>query len=1222
MNDSSPRWTDEQRRAICTGGAHLLVSAAAGSGKTAVLAERCAHFVCDAQPPCDVDQLLVVTFTRAAASEMRSRIEIALQARQGKRADRRLRRQLMLLERAQINTVHGFCTSVLRQHFNLAGLDPGFRMIDDEEAALLRLETAREVLGRRYDNDAGGEFQQFVGQYAGGNDELLVQQILRLHDLLCSVVDPAAWVVRAQALLSDTAANGIDGSALGAQLLQLAGRLLADLHRRCVEAAQAIVRIDGPGAYVEQANELRATVEVWRQKFARVNIDALCAEVSEFTVPKAPKVSPDAPNKELAKALLDDAKKQFKAGPLVAVARFTAQQWIDGVRQVIGPTDVLLDLAGEFGQEYGLRKRQAASLDFSDLERLTQRVLENDTAAEAYQRQFRHVLVDEYQDINELQDAILSRLAPERGATTRFEQDLFCVGDVKQSIYRFRLADPRRFMQRDRAYRPQGRVIDLQANFRSRRPLLQAINAVFARIMTADAAEIEYDASHQLRPGIEYPVSAAGDSFAGAPIELHLIPPGNGAAAGHDGDGEEEDDRVELDRAQREAALVAGRIRAIVGADGSPPRLVFDKSLPVAGAQLRPARFGDVVILLRAMQHKATQFMQVLRAAGIPVHTESRSGFFESTEIRDVLALLALLDNARQDIPLAAVLRSPLTGLEQPDDAMARIRLAMPNAPFHLAAARYARNSGSDALAASMKAFFDRLHRWRVLAHQRPVAEVLWQVYEETGYLAFCAGLQDGEQRVANLIELHERARQFGTFQRQGLRRFMRFLESLRDEHDLGQPTIATEVDDAVRIMSIHHSKGLEFPVVIVPDVGKQHNLRDSEGMILVDREGGVGLCCVDEERGVWYPSLPWLLVRERMRRQSLAEEMRVLYVAMTRAREHLILVGTCDDARLNSWKQRWCGHRGPLPDEEILASRSVLDWLGPVAVAAGQDAPPPIEIITHSEEEISALATPIAQRPRRTPLQEKLARLEPLSPPPAESPAVAKLVARLTREYPRELFTRMPAVLSVGAITKEGRIAPGGAGAAFRDEVEFTPELHLPQFARTDGRRAPTELGSAVHAVLEHLDLARPCDADDVRKQIAGLVDRRFIPAAAAAGIDVEAIAWLMASPLGTLMRRNVKTLRRELAVIFPVDVPGDSTDPRDRIMVRGRIDAMFIDDGGLVVVDYKTDRVTADTIESRVEFYTPQVQSYRDAVAGITGLPVRSVYLAFLMPRELRKL
>ena len=359
-----------------------------------------------------------------------------------------------------------------------------------------------------------------------------------------------------------------------------------------------------------------------------------------------------------------------------------------------------------------------------------------------------------------------------------------------------------------------------------------------------------------------------------------------------------------------------------MGFDGCSPMSVVGRTSDGI-LEPRPIRYSDIVILLRcSMRIKGDEYADVIRAHGIPVHSESGTGYFESTEVRDMLALLSLLDNQQQDIPMAAVLRSPLAGLPEPEDCLARIAVIggkfQPRLPFHQAVIRYA-ESASDDLAANLKAFFGMLVDWRDRARRRPLAELIWTIYHETGYLAFVEGLPNGEQRVANLIDLHERARQFGGFHRQGLKRFLDFLEQLRDRSDLGQPSIASEADDVVRIMTVHGSKGLEFPVVIIPDLGKRINLGDCSGNILLDRDAGLAMAVVDEARQIRYPSLATVVVQDQLLRQSLAEEMRVLYVAMTRAREHLILIGSCGESTTDSWRSRWGSHQGAFPCDEII---------------------------------------------------------------------------------------------------------------------------------------------------------------------------------------------------------------------------------------------------------------------------------------------------------------
>jgi ATP-dependent helicase/nuclease subunit A len=1238
------RWTPQQQRGIETTGRSLLVSAAAGSGKTAVLAARCGYLVCDAPPEhrCDVDQLLVVTFTRAAASEMRSRIEQALRQRLGasESDDARLARQIMLLDRAGISTLHSFCTNVLRRHFNVVGLDPNFRMLDEDEAFLLRIETARQLLAERYEADTLGEFQAMIDSYAEGDDERLLKRVIHAHNMLCSIVDPRGWLTTARDRIAEAARGPLGKSELGREMAGLIQDRLSDFRRRCIDAVKQFSRSEPLVPYAEWVNELIAALEGINEDFQGENFDKLSAAIKAFPMPKLPRMASTVPGKEDAKKQIDKLRDELSpGGALHDLCRFSGREWQEGLAGVLPGTDIFVDLVGQFTQRYTAAKAEVGVLDFNDLERLTLQVLRGPDeqgrlspsgTARAYHAQFRHVLVDEYQDINEVQDAILSLvsrdcISGQEGAV----QNLFCVGDVKQSIYRFRLADPRRFLDRDERLRTCGdpsigEVIDLQSNFRSRPPLLDALNCVFERLMTAAAAEINYDQSHRLHPGAAYPPAGKVRCFEGGPIELHLLPSAEGSVVIDDSAGSADVAELELDRTEREAAFVAHRILQLLDDDPARRMHVMDRA-PDGQLQPRPLRRSDIVILLRATQYKAAAFSDMLRACGVPVHADSGSGFFNSMEIRDLLALLSTLDNLQQDIPLAAVLRSPLSGLAEPENSLARIRLAYPGSaehvPFHQAVARYALEQ-HDELAAHLRDLLGRLDGWRRLAQQRPLAEVLWAIYDSTGYLAFCAGLRGGEQRVANLIRLHERAHQFGSFQRQGLRRFMQFLQSLQDdEKDLGQPSVASEADDVVKIMSIHRSKGLEFPVVILPDLGKKHNLSDTAGPILIDRAAGLGLNCVDEAKRIRYPSMGSFLVQERIRRQSLAEELRVLYVAMTRAKEHLILVGTCKADQPGNWSRRWGDHEGALPSEEVLRSGCMLDWIGPVFAATEHMNPPPFGLTMHGEEEVRAWSAPATRRPQLSDRQQQVARLEPLEPPPAANPDAERIRQRLTGSYAFDPYTQLAAAQSVGSLKKHRQGDSDAEKSAPRDSRRLDEQLPAPRCVAESLSPSPTEVGSAVHRVLQCIDFSRPGTGTEIGRQIAEMVDRKLLSPAEAESVDVSIVEWLLSTKLGHLLRSHAPQVRRELPVFYPMPV-GNSDDSFDRVMVRGRIDAMIPDPAGVILIDYKTDRVTAETIEDRTAFYRPQVESYGRAMVGITRKPVKAVHLVYLVARQIRTL
>ncbi len=1226
------KWTAEQSQSITTTDRSLLVSAAAGSGKTAVLAERCAHLVCDAKERCDIDELLVVTFTKAAAAEMRIRIEQALRKRMQNSNDPRLGKQLMLLDRAQINTLHGFCQSVLRRHFHVLGLDPNFRVLDEEQTWLLKLEIARDLLDQRYETDTSGDFQKLIDQYGNGDDQTILRRIISLHELMGSVVDPDGWLKAAGKKIAEAKnAKPLIRSEFGMDLAANVRRWIADLRGRWVRLATQVSQIEGLEPYGEYINDLLAAIESWQQTFAKGNFDALAAEIIQFDPGPLPRFKNPPPEKEQIQAAIEAIRKEMRDGSITEFCRFSEEQWRAGLTAIYAPSRVFVDLVREFGKRFQQAKQELGGLDFTDLERFALQILRKTSAgtdlspsaiARSYHKLFKHVLVDEYQDINEVQDAILHLVSRESvcGEHDAGKMNLFCVGDVKQSIYRFRLAKPEQFLDRYKKFKAvpadpgpsaAGTVIDLSANFRSKGPLINVINSVFERLMTSDAVGIEYNESHKLKAAALYPPPDGRSVFAGAPVELHLLAPGTAT-----------DEEEDLDRTEREACFVARRLTELMSqkihvADKGDDGLML----------LRPLRYRDIVILLRSMKYKSRQFADILRGAGIPVHTDSGSGFFDSMEIRDMLSLLRLLDNQQQDVPMAAVLRSPLSGLAQPDDCLARIRLSYPDSdqvPFHQAVTKYA-SEQDDELAAQLRAFLQTLSEWRRLAHRRPLAEVLWHIYDSTGYLAFCAGMQDGEQRVANLIDFHERTRHFGSFQRQGLARFMEFLDSLEEQSDLGQPSVASEADDVVRVMSIHRSKGLEFPVVIIPDLAKQHNLQDTHGSILVDRDAGIGLMVADETLRVRYPSLAHVLVQQRIKKQTLAEEMRVLYVAMTRAREHLILVGTCEEPVPQSWSEQWSHHSGPLPAERILGSKTMLDWIGPAAAAiAGSGAKDRIEVKWHNEAEVEQWSISAARRHPPSEEFEKLANLAPLNPTPVMHPDAAEVQKRLAFQYPYIAYTQLPAVQSVGALTKQGRAAPAGHSPSQKSIIPFESELAAPRFILEELTISPTDAGAATHLVLEHLDYARASDRADLRSQVAELLRKKLISAALAETVDLDSIVWLMSTDLGRLLQRNSKNLRRELPIYIAreSDQAVPSSDPLDRVMVRGRVDVLIPGDDGLTIVDFKTDRVTSQTVDARLDFYRPQLAAYRDAIQSILNQPVRSVMLVFLAARTIREL
>lgn len=1192
MAEPSTRWTPQQKAGIETTGVNLLVSAAAGSGKTAVLAERCVHLLCDAEQPCSVDELLVVTFTELAAAQMKERIRAALQRRHdGDPDDPRVLDQLAQIDRAQVSTLHGFCARLLRRHFHLVGLDPSFTTLDGEEAKVLARQTVHDLIAERYETDEDGTFQKLIDFYADGDDTVIQKSILDAHHLLASLIHPDAWLQTAGDRLQSAAAD-FTKSEIGAEIRTLVREKLQAFISQCDTATQMLQRLGMPKPATYLA-DIRDTVSDWCAFADKGDLTRLASLFADFVPGRKPSISNSDANKPLASSALEIVD-DLKESDLAQFLRFTTAEWEQGLRSLLPFAQTFISLVKEFSDRYQSAKSRIRSVDFADLERFALRILRSndgpsDTALNL-QRSIAHVLVDEYQDINAVQDEILRLVSRERSKSP----NLFCVGDVKQSIYRFRLAEPERFIARSDRYRggDGGRVIDLQQNFRSRPPLLEAINVVFERLMTRRAVDIEYDASQRLIPGAIFPPTPSGlQGFSGAPIELHILPRIASAA-----ETDEDQASADLDRTDREALFVAKRIVDLVASGVS----VADKDAE-GNATLRPVEYRDIAILLRAAVHKAEQFAETLSRHGIPVYRESGSGFFDTTEVRDLLSLLHLLDNPRQDFPLAAVIRSPISNFRKPEDALALIRLAYPadtGVPFHEAVLRYAAEQTDD-LAAEIKGFLDSLDRWRQASRNQPLSQVIWSILEDTGYLTFCSALDNGEQRAVNLLHLYDRAKQAGAASGRGLYRFLRAIERLREEADLGVPTVIGENENVVRILSIHKSKGLEFPIVFLPDLGKRFNLGDLNSKILLDRTAFLGLPAIDEPKQARYPSAASVLLKHQIRQKSMAEEVRVLYVAMTRAKEHLILAGTADEKSLARW-QSFSSDRGPVSRESVIGAATPLDWIAPIAIS--NDAAFKLE--SHTSAEISEWESTGSRRKAMTPWQTARAELKPLAPAPTPNALADEVMARLSYTYPQIQFVTARAALPATEWAK--RDTP---------QVFNGPkELPLPCFTVSQATAAGCDRGTATHLVLQHLKFTE----ESIARQIQRMVHQRLLTSEQAAMVDIRAIDWFLSTDLAREIQLADETDRlREIP--FTYAVPSKSADPMDRPMIRGRIDLLLCQDRRCRVIDYKTDSVTGDALQARADAYSRQLIFYRQAIEELTGLKVSGSQLVFLFPRAI---
>ncbi|OAX47287.1 helicase-exonuclease AddAB subunit AddA [Paenibacillus sp. AD87] len=1036
-------WSDDQWSAISQSGEDILVAAAAGSGKTAVLVERIIRKIADPSRGFSVDRLLVATFTKAAAAEMKQRIREALErALEEQPAEEHLRKQLSLLGRASITTLHSFCMEVIRRYYQQIPLNPAFRILNENEAEIMRQELLEQLFEEKYgEEDEGSTFRELVDWFSGErNDDAMHRLVQRLYDFSRSHSWPDHWLAEMASAFQVESVEALGHSAWVQSILRDAALALSGAAGLLRQGISISMQPEGPKPYADTLKEDLAMVE---ELLSAVEVMPWERLPEVFQPAAFGKLKPckkdqtDPGLQEQVKELREAAKKAVTdlKGSLFGRSAFSFWQELEQAAPLM---QELSKLVSAFGERYRQAKQERGQVDFSDLEHYCLHILRHEDstpelsmpsdAAMEYRARFDEVLLDEYQDTNTVQEDIVRLISRENPGNR------FMVGDVKQSIYRFRLAEPGLFLNKYRQYVANsdmemdgereslhaGRRIDLARNFRSRAEVVHSVNMLFKQLMNEGVAEIAYDERAQLAYGATFPAETLGDE-AYTP-ELILIDRQGGGpdlteSTDENGDAlpSAELESAELETAQLEARAMARRIREMVGDTDKPALNVYDKALK----SMRPARYGDIVILLRSALMWAPLMIEEFRQQGIPAGGEQSKGYFQATEVEVMLSLLQIVDNPRQDIPLASVLRSPIVGLDE--EELAQIRLGDKRQSFYDAVisatgafssslnvfgqhGEKASNPDSSAIqlqwpevwsemeqgqresAVSAEAdvieriyetsvhagkdeimdagidasmggrisddadrdngtstelqqklirFMRQLEHWRLEARQGSLSELIWRMYRETGYLDWVGGLPGGMQRQSNLKALYDRARQYeeATANR-GLFRFLTYVSRLRENGgDLG--TVASgsgEQDNAVRIMTIHRSKGLEFPIVFVGGISKMFNQQDLNSPFLMHKELGFGPRFVDRENRVAYPTLANLAIRRRAQFELLAEEMRVLYVALTRPKEKMILVGTVKDVvkKAVAWSQIKDSPERVLPDYLLAAGRSYLDWIGP----------------------------------------------------------------------------------------------------------------------------------------------------------------------------------------------------------------------------------------------------------------------------------------------------
>ena len=1171
---SERTWTTEQAQVIESRHKNLLVSAAAGSGKTAVLTARIVGLLLDEQHPVEIDRLLVLTFTNAAAAEMRERIRSAIDAALEKDPDNEhLKKQETLLHHAQITTYDSFCLFLVRNYFHKADLSPTMRVADPGETLLLAEEVLDEVFADFYEEGAE-DFSLLLESYSGKRDDNNVKEMVRrLAAFAQSHPAPTEWLAGCMAVYQDPDGQSFLSSPLFAAWLAMVRAKLSDFANELFACEQLALAPDGPAVYAEALHKEAEALSYLSEAAGFEELKERAAVFSFGSLPAARKFDGDPLKKTAVTKKRDDIKKEFNKVKTHFLER-DVREFAGAAKRTGQTAKAVIRLTEAYLSRFRERKKEKNMLDFSDMEAYALQILTDpktggpSDVALSYRDHFEEIMVDEYQDSNSLQEAILSRIV----RTEDGKKNLFLVGDVKQSIYRFRLARPELFMERYRTYPVGGAYeerIDLHKNFRSRAEVLSAINDVCYRLMEKDVGMVSYDAEVALYPGAVFP-----DNNEPA-IRMLLAETAPEALAG-----EGINDPIEA-----EARVIAREIKRLMQEEH-----VTD---PTTGT-LRRITFGDIVILLRSPGNTADVLTQVFEQEGIPAQVGTTTGYFDAVEVQTMLSFLAILDNPMQDIPLAAVLRSPIGGFS--DDDLAAIRSEDPEAAFYTCVLKSEKT----------KDFLAMIRDYRARAKDTPIHELITEILYETGYLDHVTVLPGGEQKRANLEMLTEKAVAYEKTSYHGLYHFVRYIEKLQKyEIETGGAELTADLSDAVRIMSIHKSKGLEFPVVFVSLLGKQFNRNDERNAMLIHPEYGLGLHEVDVKLRTRRTTVLREAIAEISRAENMGEELRVLYVAMTRAKEKLIFTAGAKDAETLLETEQAAFSDLPLEPgarfsfSKRFTAKSFLALLLPALLSyPGRYE---VQIVTPKALADAQLQEEAVRAVRREAAEALLAQIGDTG---------LEELSYLNYRYPYEGEQDIRTKVSVSELKHQAMLFAEGEA----EELDWVKKTEhpkaVPSFASDGSEENKGALrGSAMHRVMECLDFSQTSGFPEWEKEKQTAWVEGTLQEMCADGritvemkelVSTQAIVRFLSSDLAVRMHEAAKnqTLCKEKP--FVLGLPASEVyhkESDETVLVQGIIDVFFAEEGQYVIMDYKTDRV--DREQQLIDRYQTQLDLYADAVS-----------------------
>jgi ATP-dependent helicase/nuclease subunit A len=1240
MAEKKIKWTKQQQQAIRQRGSDVLVTASAGTGKTAVLSGRCVDIVSEKS---DVRNILVLTFTDAAAEQMRLRIAEQLRIASLQKPDPRLRHQLILLDGADISTIHSFCKRLITEFFYKLGLDPTFRIIDADEAALLKAEVFEKTIDWAWQQSNLTEpLQQLLRRRDLRANVGFLNRIMALSNFLDGVVHRRGWYERASAL-----AEALDPveSDLGEKQKQIIADRLQHILTR-LQHAQGLYDERSPnGDWSGQLQQTHITpVEQCKEFLHAGRWNKFTEEITSFVKPTT--YTPKDLDKPLGKLIAGLAKKAIDEFTSLTEFAIVNPDYLDKIGKAAGlQTKAVVEILKKFDRLYSQAKRSINSLDFADLEHYALQLLTDEESTQdklipsetalALRQRYKYIFVDEYQDINPVQQTILDTLSS--------AGNVFVVGDVKQSIYAFRGAEPDIFLKLlkqaslDPANAPNGLRVDLNANFRSAKGILDFVNKIFSRIMTASFTKIDYDESARLKPALtdesQRKFKIQNSKPETIDVEFHILDEETADSRQRIANSEKLNADINvITSRQRQAAMIAQRIKHMVGADtGKSEFQIFDKELN----KFRDVQYRDIIILMRSPAKRVNDYVEILRLAKVPVSSEFGSGYFETTEITDILCLLKVLDNPQRDIELAAVLRSSFFNISDTELAKIRAhsRTDRQSVSFYDCVLRYCADSPDTELTEKLKRILAQIEKWRTIGRRGSLADLIWQIFRQTSFLSFVSALPNGQSRRANLLKLHDRAIQFENFAGSSgsvsLRRFVEFIEKLQaTATDWAKASPEATAENAVRIISVHKSKGLEFPVVFLAELNTLFNKEDIHQDCIADTSATLGLQIIDRKSNSRLSSLAHQVIAEDNLKSALAEEMRIFYVATTRAAERLILTACerpehCRDVIRNGF---YFGAES-IPDWQLRSCRSAAEWL---LYALSDQKALHKAFETHLAAEAvdeDLFSFKLYSQPELESLSEYVLKLkiEKLKQPSAtvkisptkktESKLLRRVKKSLSWQYQFSDIVPLPAKRSVTQLTHR---SDEYVKLDYSRALEQKPKAALP--ADLIGAIDARLIGTATHLLISRLDLAKPITAEAIEQLKAELIAAQAINEAVAEHIDTKSVMKFFESKLGRTVLDADSTIWREWPFTFALPVSfftrATSDERQEKVILQGIIDMLVKTPDGLVVIDFKTDAVTAEQVPQRAEFYRRQLDLYAEAAAAILNAPVLAKWLYFLTP------